>query len=97
VVPIPEDLRHLADTEKTHQHRLIMAEFLGRPLLPDEQVHHRNGERLDNRLSNLELWSTSHPSGARVEDLIEYAFMILIRYAASGVSRRLTAASQPVP
>jgi HNH endonuclease len=91
VVPVPEDLRHLSDAATTHQHRLIMAQAIGRALLPDEQVHHRNGDRLDNRLSNLELWSTSHPSGARIEDLIEFAYMILIRYAASGLSRRLIA------
>jgi hypothetical protein len=59
-----------------------MAVALGRPLLPKERVHHRNNNRLDNRLENLELWSHSHPSGARVEDLIEFAVMILARYAA---------------
>lgn len=74
-----------------------MAIYLGRPLLPDEQVHHRIGDRLDNRLGNLELWSTSHPSGARIADLIEFAFKILIQYAASGGSRRLIEPSQTVP
>lgn len=63
---VPEDLRHLVPPGRTkeREHRLVMAQQLGRPLLPEETVHHRNGDRLDN----LELWSTAQPKGQRVAD-----------------------------
>lgn len=65
---------------KRPEHVWVMEEHLGRELLPAETVHHRNGVRHDNRLTNLELWSSSHPPGQRVVDKVEWARELLAQY-----------------
>lgn len=54
--------------EGYHEHRLVMERTLGRTLRSDEVVHHRDGNRRNNELSNLEVLtrsahSTMHSTG----------------------------------
>lgn len=69
-----------AHNNRVLEHILIMEESLGRSLLEGENVHHKNGDRADNRAENLELWVTMQPTGQRPEDLVQYAREIIARY-----------------
>lgn len=51
------------DGKKRLAHRVIMERHLGRPLTRAEVVHHRNGDRFDNRIENLEVLSHKEHSG----------------------------------
>ena len=52
------------------EHRYQMELTVGRPLEKHERVHHKNGNRSDNRPENLELWKvkTKDPPGVRATD-----------------------------
>lgn len=57
------------------QHRVVVEENIGRALTEQERVHHKDGNRSNNSLDNLELWamkgmSKKDPSGQRWSDLI---------------------------
>ena len=64
-VVVHKPLHNMADTNgRVLQHRLVMAEHLGRDLLPTEVVHHKDGNRSNNAIENLDLLS-GHREHAR--------------------------------
>ena len=67
-------------SKPSKEHRVVMEKHLGRELLESESVHHKNGDRSDNRIENLELWSRYQPSGQRIRDKINWAYEMIDRY-----------------
>jgi len=68
------------------EHRFVMENTIGRKLFTTEFVHHIDGDKLNNKIENLELWERSHPSGQRLEDKIDFYISFLEKYGYKIVS-----------
>lgn len=64
------DHPHAQRTGYVMKHRHVVEQQIGRLLQPNERVHHKNGQRDDNRPENLELWRIKgkDPAGVRATD-----------------------------
>ena len=59
LIPLAEQV---GNNKYAMQHRLVMEKHLGRKLREDEVVHHKNHNRSDNRISNLQVMTYSQHS-----------------------------------
>lgn len=61
------------------EHRIVMERAIGRKLHRWETVHHKDGDRKNNHISNLQLMGTRHPRGQFYQDWVEYLMTSIVQ------------------
>lgn len=61
------------------EHVFVMERFLGHALFPGQQIHHRNANRGDNRIENLEVKVGNHGNGGDLFEMRADAQDFLVR------------------
>jgi HNH endonuclease len=64
------------------EHRFVMQNHLGRPLLRTETVHHKDGNRANNAIENLELKAGNHGKGIDARDHVQASIDAITHYVA---------------
>ena len=64
------------------EHRIVMEKHLGRNLEPFEIIHHRDGNRLNNSISNLKVMTQSNHAAIHSQERYAYLRKINIRNCA---------------